>query len=165
MTEPQRSNRAELISPQKKLKEKAGSGGLDRKIIAKAQTQLESNTIDFKPIGLHLIRVIDEAIRDIKSGKLQGKPAITRLLYPAMELKAQGTMFHYPLVTDISNTLINFLETVTEANDDVIDLVVGFKMAGQAILSKSLTGDGGAVGKELRTALTDAYTRFHKDKK
>jgi hypothetical protein len=163
MTQPQKIPHAELISPQKKLKEKVGSGGLDKSIIARAQTQLESNTIDFKPAGLHLVRVIDEALRDIQSGKLHGKPAIKSLLYPAMELKAQGAMFHYSLVTDISDTLINFLETVTEINADVIDLVIGYKMASLAILSKGLTGNGGTAGQELRAALADAYNRFYKN--
>jgi hypothetical protein len=154
---------AELIHPPRKLKEKVGSGGLDRGIIAKAQQQLETNSIDFKPIGLHLVGIIEKTLQDIQSGKLRGKPAIKSLLYPAMELKAQGAMFHYPLVSDISATLINFLETITEINADVINLVTGYKMVTMAIFSKGLTGNGGTAGEELRTALADAYNRFYKN--
>jgi hypothetical protein len=155
------SSVAELIVPSRKLKEKAGSGGLDPALLAKAQQKLEANTIDFKPIGSHLLRMIDEAVNDINSGKLRGKPAIQRLLYPVMELKAQGAMFHYPLITDISDTLINFLEAMPEVNSNVLTLVSGYKMAATAIFSKNLTGTGGVTGKELRTALSDAYRRFN----
>ena len=157
------SGPAQLIAPSKKLKEKVGSGGLDKSIIILAQQQIESNTLDFKPIGLHLVRTIEHAIHDIQTGKLRGKTAIKSLLYPAMELKAQGAMFHYPLVTNISDTLINFLETVTEINTDVINLVSGYKMASMAIFSNGLTGSGGTAGKELSIALADAYNRFYKN--
>ena len=165
MTEFEKADTAEMISPQKKLKEKVGSGGLDKNIILKAQTQLESNETDFRPIGLQLVKVIDEAIKNIRSEKMQGEPAIKSLLYPAMELKAQGTMFHYPLITDISDTFINFLETIKETPPDVIDLVIGYKMTIQTILTNGLKGDGGRVGKELQSALADVYKRFYKNKK
>ena len=156
------SGTAEIIHPPKRLKEKVGSGGLDMSIIAKAQEQLEANTIDFKPIGLHLLRIIDDSLRDIQAGKLQGKAAIKSLLYPIMELKAQGTMFNYPLITDISDTRVNFLETITDINADVIELITGYRMASMAIFSKGLTGSGGAAGQELRSAISQAYIRFHK---
>jgi len=156
------SSLAQLIVPPRKLKEKVGSGGLDKSIIVRAQHLLESNTIDFKPIGSHLLRALDQAIQDVRSGKLRGKAALQNLLYPVMELKAQGTMFHYPLITDISDTLIHFLEARTEINDDVLTLVGGYKMAATAIFSRGLKGSGGTAGNELRTALTDAYNRFYK---
>ena len=161
MTQPA-NNVAELIIPQHKLKEKVGSGGIDKSIIALAQQQLDSNTIDFKPIGFHLVSMIESALLDIHTGKLRGKNAIKSLLYPAMELKAQGTMFHYPLVSNISDTFINFLETVTELDADMISLAAGYRLANQAILSKNLKGDGGPAGKKLRTALLEAYNRFYK---
>lgn len=156
---------AQLIHPAKKLKEKVGSGGLDRSILALAQQRLEANTLDFKPIGLHLIRAIDEALQDISSGKVRGKPAIQRLLYPAMELKAQGAMFHYALVTEISETLMNLLETLSDLDNDVLELIAGYKMAGNVIFSKDLTGNGGAAGNKLRIALNDAYARFYKSRR
>lgn len=158
----QQSSVAQLINPPQRLKEKLGSGGLDKSIIAKAQQQLESNTVDFKPIGAHLLGMLDKTLQDIHSGKLRGKAAVKSLLYPVMELKAQGTMFHYPLITDISDTLINFLETVTEVNSDVLSLVNGYKMAATAIFSKGLKGNGGTAGNELRATLSDAYNRFYK---
>jgi hypothetical protein len=161
----QDSSAAQLIHPPQKLKEKAGSGGLDRSILALAQQRLESNTLDFKPIGLHLIRTIDETLHDIRAGKVRGKQAIQRLLYPAMELKAHGAMFHYTLMTEISETLMNLLESLNELDSDVVELIAGYKMAGTVIFSKGLTGNGGVAGNKLRTALNDAYARFYKSRR
>lgn len=158
----QQSNAAQLIHPPRKLKEKMGSGGLDPNIIAKAQERMDANTIDFKPIGTHLLRLVDEALQDMRSGKLRGKAAIHKLLHPIIELKAQGTMFRYPLISDISGTLGYFLETVPENSPEVIELVTAYKMACTAIFSKNLTGQGGAVGKQLQAELADVYRRFYK---
>ena len=156
---------AQLIHPPQKLKEKVGSGGLDRSILALAQQRLDANTVDFKPIGQHLIRTIDEALHDIRSGKVRGKHAIQRLLYPAMELKAHGAMFHYALVTEISETLMNLLESLNDLESEVLELIAGYKLAGNLIFNKGLTGNGGVAGNKLRTALDDAYARFYKSRR
>jgi hypothetical protein len=158
----QQNSAAQLIHPPRKLKEKMGSGGLDAGIIAKAQQRMDTNTVDFRPIGTHLLRLVDEALQDTRLGKLRGKAAIQKLLYPIMELKAQGAMFHYPLITDISGTLGNFLETIPEISTEVLDLVTAYKMACTAIFSKNLTGQGGATGKQLQSELADVYRRFYK---
>ena len=154
--------KAELISPPNKLKEKVGSGGIDEGVLFKAQALLENNTIDFSPIAALLVDVLNEAITDAKNGSATGEPAIEAMIYPAMQLKAQGTMFHYPLITDISNILVNFLETVTNADKDVLDIVVAHKMSINAVLASKIKGDGGKIGKELRDALMDACNRFYK---
>lgn len=156
---------AQLIRPPQKLKEKVGSGGLDRSILTLAQQRLEANSIDFKPIGQRLIRTIDDALADIRAGKVRGKAAIQRLLHPAMELKAQGAMFNYTLMTEISETLMNLLESLNDLDSEVLELITGYKMAGTLIFSKGLTGDGGVAGNKLRTALNDAYARFYKSRR
>lgn len=156
---------AELISPPNRLKEKVGSGGIDEAVLYKAQELLERNTIDFEPLANMLMDLLAEAIADAKSGALKGEEAIETMIYPAMQMKAQGSMFHYPLITDIAHILVNFLETVTVVDRDVLDIVVAHKMSIKAILASHLKGDGGKTGKELREALMDACGRYYKSKK
>ncbi|MBI1214229.1 MAG: hypothetical protein GC185_00255 [Alphaproteobacteria bacterium] len=157
--------KAELISPPNRLKQKVGSGGIDEKVLMKATELMETNTIEFQPIAAMLVDVLREAISDAKSGSLQGEQAIEAMLYPAMQLKAQGGMFHYPLISDISNTLVNFLETVSNTDKDVLDIVVAHKMSINAVLGSQIKGDGGKIGRELREALLDACARYYKAKK
>lgn len=160
--EQKKVRKAELITPPNKLKEKVGSGGIDENVLNKAQALLENNTVDFKPIAAMLMELLTEAITDAKNGNIKGEAAIEAMIYPAMQLKAQGTMFHYPLVTEISNILVNFLETVTTVDKDVLDLVVAHKMSINAVLASQIKGDGGKVGKELRDALMDACNRYYR---
>lgn len=162
--EQKRLRKAELITPPNKLKEKVGTGGIDEVVLNKAQNLLENNTVDFKPIASMLSDLLSEAITDAKLGKISGEQAIEAMIYPAMQLKAQGTMFHYPLITEISNILVNYLETINNTDKDVIDIVVAHKMSINAVLSAEIKGDGGKVGKELRDALLDACNRYYKAK-
>lgn len=157
--------KAELIAPPNRLKEKVGSGGIDESVLTKAQDMLENNTVDFKPIALMLVDVLHDSITDAKSGSIKGEEAIESMLYPAMQLKAQGGMFHYPLISEIANILVNFLETVTDTDKDVIDIVVAHKQSVNAVLASEIKGDGGKVGRELRDALLDACARYYKSRK
>jgi hypothetical protein len=156
---------AEIVIPPNKLKTKIGSGGLDDTVLAKAQELLENNTIDFKPIALMLVDVLHESIADAKSGAKKGEEAIQAMLYPAMQLKAQGSMFHYPLISQIGDILVNFLETVPDVDKDVMDIVVHHKFAINAVLGSQIKGDGGKLGRELRDALLDACMRYYKRQK
>jgi hypothetical protein len=161
----QKVRNAELISPPNRLKEKVGSGGIDETVLMKAQELLERNTINFEPIANMLIDLLVEAIADAKSGDLKGEEAIEAMIYPAMQMKAQGSMFHYPLVSDISHILVNFLETVENTDRDVLDIVIAHKMSIKAVLASHLKGDGGKTGKELREALMEACGRYYRSKK
>lgn len=168
MTQPRPEDiqirRAELISPPNRLKEKVGSGGIDEKVLSKAQELLEKNTIHFEPIANMLLDLLSEAIADAKSDATKGEEALNAMIYPAMQLKAQGSMFHYPLVSDISHILVNFLETVEDVNREVLDIVVAHKMSLKAVLASHLKGDGGKTGKELREALMEACGRYYRRK-
>ena len=156
---------AEIVIPPNRLKSKVGSGGLDDAVLSKAQELLENNTIDFKPIALMLVDVLHEAIADAKSGALKGEEAIQAMLYPAMQLKAQGAMFHYPLISQIGEILVSFLETIPDVDKDVMDIIVHHKFAVNAVIGSQIKGDGGKLGRELRDALLEACMRYYKRQK
>jgi hypothetical protein len=154
----------ELIEPPHEIKEKVGTGGLDDSLIDTAQTRLENNDIDFMPIADALLAQLDAALDGVKTGRLKGEEAIDALVSPAMQVKAQGSMFHHALATEIGNILVNFLETLTGIDDDALELVQAHQKAIRAVVHGKMTGDGGKMGKDLRDALTDACTRFYRSR-
>lgn len=165
MTEHKRIRKAELITPPNRIKEKVGSGGIDEVVMQKAQDLVENNSVDFKPIATMLVDLLNEGIQEIRTGVIKDEEAIESLIYPAMQLKAQGGMFHYPLITEICNILVNFLETVEEADKDVLDIVIAHKMAINVVLGSEIKQDGGDQGKALRDALMEACNRYYKKHK
>jgi hypothetical protein len=161
-----KSQTAEMVVPPNKLKEKAGSGGFDEKVVAKAQDQIKNNKVDFQPIAAELMAQLEKALADVNAGKTKGAAAMREILAPSMQLKAQGSMFHYPLVSDISNILVNFLETVTDIDAGVMEIIMVHKTSIAAALSDKIKAEDKAKrGKELCSALLDTCERYAKTRK
>ncbi len=146
------------------MKQKLGVGGLDEATIAKADKFIAEHAVDFGPLGAQLIQALDDGVSTAKEGRLAEEPAIENILYHAAQLKAQGTMFHYPLVTRIAEILVSFLETVEATNDDVFDIVEAHKSAITYVLSNNLKDETSAHGRALKNTLQEACRRYYRSR-
>jgi hypothetical protein len=154
--------RAEFIKPLNTLKAKVGHGGLNEEILAKAQKLLESNTVDFAPLGEMYLNALMQGIEQAKETGPDddGEHIIASMLYPSMQLKANGGMFHYELVTRIADKLIQFLEVIEYPDIEAIEIVLAFHTTIRAIIHGRVKGNGGRYGSELISALNDACVRY-----
>lgn len=163
--------KVDFHTPPNRLKIKVGAGGLSENILNKAQALLENNTSDFRPLGEMYLDAMTRGLNDIKNihgGRTKDESAIAAILFPAMQLKANGGMFHYSLVTQIADRLIQFLEVLEEVDEDSIEIIQAFHTTIRAVLLSQIKGDGGQRGKELLTALVEACYRYfekHPEKK
>lgn len=158
--EPKRQ--AEYIQPPNTLKAKVGSGGLSEEILEKAQALLENNAVDFQPLAeMYLGSMMKgiEAANDPDNDN-DSETVIAAMLYPAMQLKANGGMFHYPLVTMIADKLVQFLEVIEEADIDAVEIALAFHTTIRAVILGKITGTGGRHGEELIAALDEACMRY-----
>lgn len=157
-----RKRKAEYIKPPNTLKAKVGSGGLSDQILEKAQALLENNSVDFQPLAEmylgSMINGIEFANRP--ENKADKEEIISSMLYPAMQLKANGGMFHYPLVTKISDKLVQFLEVIDTPDIDAVEIVLAFHTTIRAVVLGKITGTGGRHGEELIAALDEACMRY-----
>lgn len=158
--------KAEFINPPNLIKAKVGSGGLSEDILEKAQRLLENNTVDFLPLGEMYLATLMKGIDTAKNAHPDddGEHIISLMLYPAMQLKANGGMFHYQLVTHIADKLIQFLEVITHADIESIEIVMAFHTTIRAVILGRITGDGGRHGAELLSALNEACMRYFEKK-
>ncbi|GEM_PF-226574 len=154
--------KAEFIKPPNTLKAKVGEGGLSEHILAKAQAVIEENSVDFLPIGQKHLSALHEGIKtaEAQRGNIDPETLISAILYPAMQLKANGGMFHYPLVSVVAGRLIQFLEVIHELDDASMEIVDGFYTALRALVVGQVKGDGGKSGAELYDALNEACYRY-----
>jgi hypothetical protein len=154
--------RAEFIKPPNVLKQKAGSGGVSDAILDKAQKLLEENTLEFEPLGTMYLGALMGGIEKAKgySHANDVEEIMASMLYPAMQLKANGGMFRYNLVSEIADKLIHFLEVLEEPDIEAVEIILAFHTAITAIIQGRIKGDGGTDGAELLRALTDACMRF-----
>lgn len=77
----------------------------------------------------------------------------SRLLPLAQKLKNQGTIFGYPLVTDVAAHLHNFISQHSIYDKKELDIVYNDVLMLQNILWKRISGDGGKVGREILAQL------------
>lgn len=154
--------KAEFIKPPNMLKQKVGSGGLSDDILAKAQKLLEENTVDFEPLANMYLAALMKGIEMAKgfSPADDTEQVIANMLYPSMQLKANGGMFSYSLVTKIADKLIQFLEVIDEPDIEAVEIVLAFHTTMTAVIHGKVKGDGGSHGADLLTALTDACMRY-----
>lgn len=154
--------KAEFINPPNFLKEKVGSGGLSDDIIEKAQALLENNTVNFQPLADMYLDGLMKGIEHTKNAAPTDDQEylISTMLYPTMQLKANGGMFHYNLVTIIADRLIQFLEVIDEPDIEAIEIILAFHTTMRAVIQGKITGDGGTHGDDLIKALNAACIRY-----
>ncbi len=158
--EPRR--KAEILRPPNTLKAKVGSGGISEAILDKAQALLENNVVDFQPLADMYMQSLMKAIENAQANhdKLDTETLIAAMIYPAVQLKANGGMFHYPLVTIMADRLIQYLEVIVEPDLDALEIVLAFHTTLRAVIMGRITGTGGRHGQELLAALNDACMRY-----
>lgn len=159
--QPQK-RRAQFIKPPNPLKAKVGSGGLNEEILEKAQAFLENNSVDFQPLAEMYLKNLSEGIERAKklSAIDDNEYIISLMLYPGLQLKSNGGMFHYPLVSDIAATLIEFLEVIERPDIEALEIIQAFHTTLQLVVQGKVKGSGGDYGKDLHAALYDACDRY-----
>lgn len=156
----EKQREAEIIIPPNTLQEKVGMGGIDPVMLQRAEDFLKSNNQDFQPIADTYFDLLDKSIQRILKEEIIGDEAFEALLYPLVQLKAHGTMFKYPIVTEISGMLINFLEVIKSLDKDAADVILAHKMTLQAVLSRQIKTDKDEEGRALTEALKNACMRY-----
>ncbi len=154
--------KAEFIKPPNTLKAKVGTGGLTEEILNKAQKLLEENTLDFSPLAYVYLENLWQGIEAAKHMKFSDdtEVLITGMLYPAMQLKANGGMFRFHIVTQAADRLVQFLEVLEEIDTEALEIIMAFYGAIKAVIQGKITGDGGENGKELVSALSVACVKY-----
>ena len=155
------SRTARFIKPPNILKQKVGTGGIDESLLDKSQTFIENTTLDFAPIAEGFLKEFSALIKKAKTGK----SSIEKIVAPIMQLKANGGMFRYRLLSDVADICLQFLEGIEGLNKDSIEVLEAHERTLQLIVMHQLKGDGGNEGYALVKELDKACRRYFKKHK
>jgi hypothetical protein len=146
------------------LKQKIGSGPIDKKLIERAQKVIEENDVDFSPLGLQFLNELEEALVNVESHLSKDKFESQKqsLTKPVMELKANAKMFRYGLVGELASIMLNFLESITSLDKDALSIIRGHHDTLRGIINNNLSGDGGQKGQVMIAELKNACARYYK---
>ena len=149
-----------FIKPPNILKQKVGTGGVDEKTLDKSQHFMDTVDLDFAPYAQQLLETMRVQI-DYAADNVESFESMRELLAaPVMQLKANGGMFSYPLVSNVADIALQFLDSVLEINDDTIDVLRAHYKTIQIIMNNNLKGTGGKEGDALVLELKKACNRY-----
>lgn len=151
-----------FFSPPNILREKIGKGGIDPVLLAKAEEFIDNNELDFLPEATSILERLNVAIAAARKMPKAGRESIDAIIGPVMELKANGGMFRYQLMTDIADIILGFLEGIDEMNEDAFGVVDVHQKALEAIIKSRLSGTGSREGQALVYELSEACQRYRK---
>lgn len=153
-----------FTDPKNRLKEKVGEGGIPAYLIKQCQDFLESNPVDFAPYARRFLERLELIRKDIEKGNVHEEKALADIVNIIMQLKSNGSMFHYQLISMVSDVMLHFLENVKKLDADFVDILTVYNKVLDIILNKKLTGNGGREGyvltQELHSACLRYYTKY-----
>ena len=155
-----------IIEVPNRLKDKAGTdNGRDVTLaIKEAQMFMTNNDIDFKPMARRHLKEIDAdfAVLQQAENDKEKKEALSRIIENIMQIKAHGGMFHYKIMSDIANVVLNFLETAKEFNAELYQIIEAHNNSIRIIISRNIKSDGGIQGKAIIEELQKATERYNR---
>ena len=145
----------------KLLQSKTGVGIVDSQTVQKAQKSLEQKKVAFEPMAQQFLENMAVILQNAKNKKDGDFSAIKRdLTNTIMQLKANGKMFDYPLITDLADMLLLFLESIPALDRDVIELININHKTLNLIIKNKMQGDAGPTGEALKTEIRSACQRY-----
>src|SRR5690606_34285979 len=106
-----------FIKPPNILKEKVGVGGIDEKLLTRSQEVIDKNEtgIDFIIYAEQYLKEFSDSVKAARSND-NFKKSRDKIVRPVMQLKANGGMFQYQLVSEVADIALQFLEAVEDEN-------------------------------------------------
>ena len=153
-------NKARIIKANRLLQAKVGMGPLDQKAVERSQKVLDENKVDFAPMAAEFLEKLSTGVKNARAGNGSTEEILQGMAEPVMQLKANAGMFNYPLLGDLANIMLSFLETIENIDKDVIEIVDAHHKTLTLIIKAKMHGDGGPQGEELKKELRDACKRY-----
>lgn len=154
---------ATFIMPPNIIKGKVGTGGLNEKVLKRAQKLLETHTADFSPLAdIYLSRMMEgiEAAEKVDKNEYNLEDLISAILLPCVQLKANGAMFHYQLITRIADRFVQFMEVVERLDTETLEIARAYHSTIKIVVAGKIKGDGGKQGDALVEELNNACMRY-----
>lgn len=149
-------------TPKNLLKEKVGEGGIPSYMIKQCQDYLESNPVDFGPYARRFLERLDLIRQGVeRNPHANAEQVLGDIVNIIMQMKSNGSMFHYQLISMTSDVMLRFLENVKKLDTDFLDIFAVYIKVGDIILNKKLTGNGGREGYVLTQELHSACLRYY----
>ncbi len=140
-------------------------GGLaDEDILEAAKAQISEMADDYtdwvKETNSDLVQAHEDAQRSFGQAEEQMKTAMEKLNITAHELRGQGGVFGYPLITEFGKSLYDCTGASARVTENLREFVKAHIDGITAVINGNVKGDGGQIGKELLQSLEAAKKKY-----
>lgn len=116
------SDDVRIVKASYSLKQKAGDGGFSAAAVKAATQRLESAVELFPSVAAADLAAIEQALAMIQSGDLS-KAVLTKVYAACIELKSHSSMFNFPLVTSVADSLCVFLDSIENVSMTIREII------------------------------------------
>ncbi len=148
--------------PPRNLRSKTGGNiEIDVNRIASIQKELDSWNDDFVTWTLEYIEKLKRLLNTTQRKESASRRAdFNRINSIAHELRGQGGIFGYPLVSSVAKSLFELTKDTLDRSDGCLHLIKNHIDTLQIVLRDEVRGDGGKVGMEIVKAMRLANAKF-----
>jgi len=134
----------------------------DEDLMAKAMAALEDMSEDYPDWVSSLIDQLATVHRRCVDTPEQRFQLFEQLHAIAHDMRGQGGTFGYPLISDFSDGLYDFTAVNTSLSDKNVEIIKSHIDAMRVVIKQRINGDGGDIGKQLKTGLDIAIKKYSK---
>ena len=145
-----------LNNLKEKLSGGAGTGEISAERLAEAEQEIASFAEDFEARATELLIKLERALNRIIKDDENLADHVRTLNEGAHELRGQGGMFGFPLMTAFAKSLYECTTTVQVTTPMLLTLYKGHIDGMKVVLREEIQGEGGKVGAALLEGLEKA---------
>lgn len=134
---------------------------LNLEVLNAIQEKITEMSGDYSNWVADEIRKLDEALHKLREPGSNLRVLIARINRGAHEMRGQGGIFGYPLITELSKSL--FLSTNRQYNsisDNEFELLKAHIDAIKVVIAERVEGDGGETGRALLAGIQAAIKKY-----
>ncbi len=159
--------RAIYFRPANRLRDKLGSNALrgqidfDPLVIQAAENRIQEMVGDYAVWVKNYLDTMGRSYRALVKREEEPKQHIVNINQIAHELRGQGGIFDYPLITSFGKSLYDAtLDTRGKVTENRLKLIEAHIDALRVVFNKRVRGDGGKVGAELLKDIERAVKKY-----
>ena len=156
--------------PPNSLKEKAGGlgakgrGTIPQNLLDEADQTLERKAVEFHDWAIEYLAMLSAYCVSAQQAHLgQRREHFDKINLLAHELRGQGGIFGYPIITTVGKLLYNITLMGCPTDDRAVDIVKAHIDTMRVVFRDKITGDGGETGRELQFSLQLAIAKHLKE--
>ncbi len=136
------------------------TGAIDAAQLEAADQHIGEMEDDYADWVTATIAELTKAVEHCRTHPLNAAGPFRRINRIALELRGQGGMFGYPLVSTFCESLHGYTECDGPQDEQHIELIAVHVDAINAVIKQKIRGDGGPVGAEMVASLRGAQRRY-----